>query len=189
MIRNKKGLSTGLSILIVMGIVLFVLIAMLFVAQTTLPIIQGTLGDVNVVLQEAVQETGDTGLINASQSSFQPATDSLQNFEWITYTVFIFLFITFIIMAFYVRTYPFLIFIWIIMIIILLFASIFLTVAYQDLAASDLGVYYSAWENSHWLVSNLPIVVLAIGIIGGIVMFILASREQEAESIGINYGL
>lgn len=187
--RDKKGLSGQITTIIVMGIILGVIMLMVFVAQLAGPILFGPLQEIGVEINTAFQETGNQDLIDAQESSFQPAIQATNNFEWITYTILIFMFIIFIVMCFYVRTYPFLIVVWILMILLLLFASLYLTVSYQEISVdSTLSGYYDSWENSNFLLKNLPVIILMVGVIGGIIMFILASREQEAE-VGGSYQL
>lgn len=177
--KNKKGFFNQLAIVVILAVVLICIILFAWVGGIIGPIISTTGNDVSNSLHEAT--LNDPDLSNASDTAFIPANEGLQNSEWIVYFFIIILFLTFIIMAFYVRTYPFLAFIWIGIIIVLAMISIYLSNAYQEIA-SDGTMNLQSWENTHFLLSNLPQIVVIIGIIGGIAMFILSSREQEAEA-------
>lgn len=187
--NNKKGLGNQIMLLIVMAIVLIGLILIMFVWGMLGPPLQATLSDSNTIIQETFASSQDANLISAGQTSFGNATEGVtNNLEWVSYTMFILMFLVFLIMAFYVRTYPFLLVIWIILIVLMFFGSIYLTVVYQDLRAdATLGAYYQSWENTDFILQNLPIITLMVGIIGGIIMFMLASRNQEVEQISGGY--
>ena len=186
--RDKKGnLGNQMLLLLVMAIVVGLIMLVIFIGQLVLPPLVSTTTDTNTILSDAFASSGDTNLIAAGDASFAPASRALNNLEWVSYTMMILMFLVFLIMCFYVRTYPFLLFVWIIIIVVLLFLALYLTVVYQDLAADPtLGGYYTSWENSDYVLRNLPVFILVAGIIGGIIMFMLSSREQEAE-IGGQY--
>lgn len=186
MLRNKRGLANQILIIIVMAIILILLILGFFAFQLVGPPLVSTLQETSGTLRSTFQETHEESLINASESSIIPASQSLNNLEWLSYTLFGVMFIVWVIMCFYVRTYPFLMVIWIILVIIMVVLSIYLAVVYQDIRVQPgLSDYYQSWENTDFMLKNLPIVVTILGIGGGIVMFMLASREQEAEIGGL----
>lgn len=182
LIKNKKGLSDQIILIMVMSIVLIFIILLFYVGHLLLPVIVPTLQDAKTSVKQAVQETGDQNLITAEASSVEPVADSLNNLEWMSYVMLIFSFLTFLVMCFYVRTYPFLMVVWILMIIVLIFVSIQLTISYQELRTDPiLSSYYQAWENTDFVLQNLPIIILVMGIGGGIIMFSVSSRDPEVE--------
>lgn len=191
LLKNKKGqaqLSGKIVIIIVMAIVLITLVLGIFLFQLVGPPLVSTLQDTSGILTETMQTSGNEPLQNATASSFTPALQSLNNLEWLSYTLFIVMFFTWIIMCFYVRSYPFLLIIWIVLVIIMIVLSIYLAVVYQDMRIDPgLSDYYQSWENTDFMLKNLPVVVTILGIVGGIVMFVLASRDQEAE-VGLGGG-
>lgn len=165
---------------VIMGIILGMLMLFVFIAQLAGPLLFGSVGDLGNTIKQGVENSGNPNLIAAQNSSIEPAIQgSVNNFEWITYSVLIVMLLGFIIMCFYVRTYPFLIFVWIAMIVILLLVSLILAYSYQETAASSVSGYYDAWENSDFLLKHLPVIILMTGLIGGIIMFVVASREEE----------
>ena len=165
-----------------MAVVLVSLILVFFVFQLIGPPLVSVVQTSNTIIQESLASSGDGNLTAAGEASFQPAADSLNNFEWISYTIFIVLILTWLIMCFYVRTYPFLMVIWILLVIVLVALSLYLSVVYQDLRLDPtLGTYYQSWENTDYFLQFLPAIVVIVGIIGGIIMFAILSRDNEAE--------
>lgn len=183
--EDKKGLATQIILLIVMGIILMAIVLGLYIFHligAPVQSIVGGVGGVGEVLTESIQGTENQELIDASASSFEPALKTFNNLEWIAYVFFILAFLIFIFMCFYIRVYPFLIWIWIVFIVILVILSLYLTNAYQGLVQDPtLNGYYSSWENTDFMLKNLPAIISVLGTIGAIIMFILASKEQEIE--------
>ncbi len=183
--KNKKGLAGNIMLLIVFGIVLVFIILLIYAGSLILPILTPNLQEMGTLANDAMQSTNNQDIQYASNNSIVPATESLNNMEWIGYTMMIFMFLVFIVMCFYIRVYPFLMWIWIVLIVILVFVSMYMTVAYQDLRAdSQLGDYYKAWGNTDFVLRNLPVVVFILGVIGGIVMFMVSSRDGAMEQGG-----
>lgn len=185
--KGKKGFQKQIMIVIIIGLVFGMLIIFSYAGMLFFPILTDSFGTLSGILQEATSEanTGNQALENATQASFVQANRGVQQLEWIVFTMFVFLMITMLIMCFYVRTYPFLIFVWILMILILTFGSLFLANAYQDLRSGELSEVYTSWENTDYYLQWLPHIVVIIGVIGGIIMFVLASKQPEAEGVYI----
>lgn len=182
LMNDKRGLSGQIMAIIIMAIVLILIMLIVFIGQLVLPPLVSSVQDTSSIVQTAFQSSGNQDLIAAGDASFVPASQSLNNLEWVSYTMFVILFLVFLIMCFYVRTYPFLLVIWIILIVILLIVSIYLAVVYQDLRVSPgLDTYYQSWENTDFFLRYLPGIILIMGVVGGIIMFVISSREQEAE--------
>lgn len=183
--RNKRGFIDKTLGLVVFGVVLIFIVLIVYFGSLLMPILTPNLQTAGTLVNDAFQSVDNEPIQNASTAVIVPATNALNNMEWLSYSLMIVCFLAFLIMCFYVRTYPFLLWIWIIMIIIIVFVSIYLTVAYQDLRAdATLGQYYQSWENTDFMLRNLPIVMLIIGIVGGVIMFILSSRDAAAEQVG-----
>lgn len=189
---NKGGFSKQIITVIIMGLVFGGLMIFLFLLSLGGPIITSTFNEVTTIVQDVASDIDNgpqtPGVANATQAvdaSVVKANESIQQLEWIIYTLFLILFLIFIVMCFYVRTYPFLIFVWIFLMVIIIFISLFLTVVYQDISTGDayLSGIYESWETNHFLLSNLPHIMTAIGIAGGSIMFMLLRKDKEAESL------
>lgn len=186
--KNKKGMGNKLVFIIIMAVILVVLILGFFIFQLVGPPLVSTLQDTSSIISTTMSTSNNEVLQNASASSFEPALQSMNNLEWLSYTLFIVMFLTWVIMCFYVRAYPFLIILWIVLMLIMVVLSIYLAVVYQDMRTSPgLAEYYQSWENTDFMLKNLPVVMVVLMVVGGIVMFVLASRDQEAE-LGVGPG-
>ncbi len=183
MMRNKKGVYDQIVVVVIMLIVvagiMFAFWVWSILGPTTVGLISQTSGDV----RNAINNTGDGNLTAAINPSLNAIDNSIVNIEWISYAVLIMLMFGFFIMCFYVRTYPFLIFIWIGGILVLTVLSFFITSSYQDLTSGSdyVATQVKGWSTSHFLMSNLPGVFVAVGLLGGIIMFVLISKNGEAE--------
>jgi hypothetical protein len=181
---NKKGFLNQFITVLIIGVLLIAILLFVFVGGAILPIMTSTFGDLNTQVQDAMGNTGDPDIINAADVSFNNANKAVQNSEWIFFTLMIMVFIAFIALCYYSRVYPFLAFVWVGMMIVIIFISIFLTSAYQDMSSDPtLSTSYNAWGSSHFYLQYMPHIFAVIGVIGGIIMFALPSRDQEAEAI------
>jgi hypothetical protein len=150
-----------------------------------MPIVSKGSNEINSIIQNASLTTGNGNLTLATTSVLGQTNTGIQQLEWISYTIIIILLLTFVMLCFYVRTYPFLAFIWILIIVFLGGLSIFLTSAYQDIQSKGgfIGDALNSWENTNSLALWLPYIIVGIGIIGGIIMFVLATRESEVQTL------
>ena len=180
---NKKGFYTQIMIVIVMGVVLAGLMAFFYLAGIFGPVFVDLFGEVNTIVQDTATQTGDGNITRATQASFGNASQAVEQLQWISYLLMTVLIITFLTMCFFVRTYPFLVVVWILIIIVLVFAAIFMSNSYTDLVNLGFSDVYTSWGNNHFFMSYMPHIIAGIGIVGGIIMFILASRDQEAEVV------
>jgi hypothetical protein len=182
--KNKRGEANPggqIVLLLVMGVVLVLLVLSLFLWQLVGPPLVSTIQTAGTISTQAFQSTQDADIISAGASSITPAVDSLNNLEWVSYTLFTLLFLTFIIMCFFVRVYPFLVVFWIIIVVILFIASLYLTTTYQDMR-TDPSLGYTSWENTDFMLRNLPVLIFVVGLVGGIVMYIIASKDKEIDA-------
>lgn len=179
MLKDKRGLSNEIMVVIVMAFALGVIILFSYLVMLVLPLISDTTQVFTGIIEDASVSSGNEALENATVVSFAPVSEGVQQLEWITFMLFVFMLITMLIMCFYVRTYPFLAFVWLLMVLVLVFISIFLTNAYNDIRQGELSDVYQSWENTDFYLQYLPHIVLVMGIIGGIIMFAMASRRPD----------
>lgn len=180
---NKKGfiqhiLTLGILALVIVGIMLLI-----FVVQLAMPIFSTISTETGHLFILTTSNETPSNLSIAATTATTAAIESIQMLEWISYVFIIMLIITFFGIAYFVRSHPFLIVFWIFIIICLVFVSLFLTVSYQDVKSDPyLASMYEQWESTDYLLSWLPHIITAIGILGGIVLFILITREPESEA-------
>lgn len=166
-----------------MIIVLGIIIISLFIAGLILPMFTSYSSEVfNQFIIASGNET-PSNLSSAAETSFQPAIETLGIFQTLLLIAFIFFFIGFIVLCAFVRAYPFLIIIWIIGIILLAGISIFLSITYTDIKSTNAETrqVYGSWAMTDFFMSNLPIIVVVIGVIGGLIMLMIIPKDQEIE--------
>lgn len=181
---NKKGeLTQNIMLIVFFAVIVGILIAFAWGGMILMPILQDSVGETTTILQQTASETQDEQIINASEVALYPVENINYQLEWITFALFSILLLTLLIMCFYVRAYPFLMFIWIFLIIALVFVSLFLTIGYQDLREGELGSIYKSWETSDFYLTYLPHIIFVIGIIGGVIMFVLSGNQPEQQGV------
>lgn len=182
MVKNKKGLIDQITIVLIMAVALAFIILVFWAGSMVLPVLIGTGKQVTNQMQITVQQNNpNSDIANATSVSTSTANGILGIGETIVYIALLVLFVGFIMLAFYVRTYPFLAFFWVFIIIALVFMSMFVSNAYLTASQGDLKNFYSDWGSNDFLMSNLPIIVAVVGVFGGIFLFVLASKEPESE--------
>lgn len=181
---NKKGFTNQIMILIILGIVLGAIMVLIFVIQLAGPLFSTGATQFTELFTVASQVEGPSNLSESAGTVIAPATNMIGQLEWIGFTLIILLFVAFIGVCFFVRNYPFLIVIWIGMIILLVLLSLFLTVSYQEMKQTDnyIKTAAEAWESTDFLLSHMPHIIAGMGILGGIVLFMLISRDPEGEA-------
>jgi len=183
---DKKGLGAGLITVIVMVVILVFLMLIFFAWSLTGPLLTSLIGevsgDITDVMNQAPAPTPETNLTQINEVTNVVFNDSVQQLEWITYAIFGAVILTFLVMAYYVRTYPFMLGIWIVTIILLVFLSLFMTYTYEQTKQDAyLNGIYSTWATNDFIISNMPIIILILGVLGGIFMFAVVTRDSEYE--------
>lgn len=185
---NKRGnFMMGVYIILVMLIVFGAVMIFYYAWSLAGPIIQDLGQEVS---NEIIKATGNETANNLSESAtvaFGSARTSLGILQTVTILFFFVMILGFIIMAFFVRSYPFLLFVWIIGIIILVFVSIFLSASYEELKSTDgyLREVYASWGMNDFILSNLPAIFSIIGAMGALVMLFVLSQDQDIETGGV----
>lgn len=180
---NIKGLSGSLiGVFIMLGVVFFIMI-LFYLFGLIGPQISDALSSTTEIFQDlAANDTSTPGLNKSVELTFDNAIGpSIQNLQWFSYTLLIFLMLGFFFLAFWIRAYPFLIIFWIGGIVVLIMASLFMSSAYNDMRDDPSFPVYKQWKTNDFILSNLPHIFTAIGFVGGFILFILASRESTAE--------
>src|SRR3990167_3812375 len=182
---NKKAMENQIWTVVILAAVLTGVILFAYVFSLLAPLITSTSSEIKSIVVDATNKPEDANLSNSLNVGITAVDDTIQSLKWISYTYIIALFMGFLLMAYYVRTYPFLIVFWIIIIFALTFLSMILSNSYQEFATSSndlFGNAYASFGVNDFLMRNLPQMTVMFGIVGGIFLFILASRDSEAEA-------
>lgn len=183
---NRQGFVEKIWIVLILGLVLGGIICVYFIWGITAPLVSS---HINQITNTVIVATGNgtaSNLSNAATTAGSIATGTTGQAEWIGYSLLVILFIGFIAIAMYARTYPWLTFVWIGVMFILVLISIILTVSYQTIASSNgvVGAAYSQWQTNDFLMRNLPMILGVIGLLGGAILFMLVSRGDSGSSDG-----
>lgn len=181
--KNKKGFGNQLMIVLILAVVLAIGILIFWAGAMVLPLLTGTGNTLLNTIQTSVNANNPSSdLANATNITVNISKNILGIVETIVYISLFILMIGYITLCFYVRTYPFLAFFWIFIVVGLVFVSMFVSNAYmlakQD---SNLADFYSTWGTNSLLMENLPVIVAFFGVISGIFLFVLATKDQEGE--------
>lgn len=180
---NRKGLVDQMVWIMTLVVILAIIIVFVWGGMILMPMLTGVGKDITGSLVNMSVNSGDGNLTTALSTSTKIVDESIGNLEWVTYAMLIALFLGFLGLCFYVRTYPFLLGFWIVGIIVMAILSLFLTDAYQTAVVEDSSL--SVWVTSHYIMSNLPMIIVGIGIVGGVILFSLITRDNEAEVSGL----
>lgn len=184
---NRKGqlkyLDQFYLLLIVMVALIFIMGAF-FVWGLLAPSTAGLISDVTGSVKSAGANTSDQNISDAVNVPADAILNSINNLEWITYAILFGAVFGFITMCFFVRTYPFLLVFWIILMGLIALISLFLTDAYQGVVTGNdyVSTASQSWATTNFILLHLPLIIVGVGILGGIIMFMLISREPEAET-------
>lgn len=180
---NNKGLVGQYMILIVMGIVMFCLMVLYWTYSLVAPPLTYAIDLGTSTLQQGV--SGDGNLSFAVNSTFVPVNESLDNLRWLSYSLMIIAFLAFIMICSFVRTYPFLLPFWLLIVFILAFLAIYLGNGYQNVAISGnvIGEQYQSWSANDYFMRYLPHIIVVFGLLGGFVLLVLVSRDNTAEVV------
>lgn len=180
---NRRGVIDQIMTVLVVVVAVGVIILLFWAGSTLLPILTGTGGLLlNQISTSVNTNSPNTELANATNVVVTTGQGLLGIVESVVYFVFIFLIIGYFILCYYVRSYPFLAYIWVFIMIVLVFMSMFLANAYTQASTDpNIASFYSTWGSNDFLMTNLPMILSFVGVFGGIFLFILASRDPESE--------
>lgn len=183
---NRKGFVTQAVIVLILIVVLVGIMMIYWAWSVSAPFITTVGTEATTIISQSVHSTGDSALINASDVATEATSQSLGWMSTLSVLFFCAILIGFFVIAAMVRTYPFLIGVWIIGVLLLAFFSLFLTTSYQEIYLMDgyTQSVYTSWETNHFIMSNMPIIITVVGIIGGILLFLLIPREESIETGG-----
>ena len=178
---NKKGdVMSALITILVMVFVLVILVVGWFAYSLLAPPLVTTIGTVSDQLIN-IPESSVSNYSNATIGNISRGLN--RNIEWFSYFLLIGSFLGFILIAFFVRTYPIMSVFYIGFMVVLIICSIYLSNSYMAVADSGTSTFYQQYPSIDFLMRNLPYILTAEVLIGGVVMFILIGTSE------VEYGL
>lgn len=161
-------------LLLIMGLVIYFLYGLIA------PVASYTINDIT---NELVGIPNTDNVSTYLNYTFGSANQIVQNTEWITYGILTCAFIVFLVMCYYVRTYPVLIFIWLLVGLVLIFTGMLLSESYSTIINDGgyLTSAYASWQGNDIIMQNLPLILGGFILLGGIIMFALITRDKDEE--------
>lgn len=182
-IKNKKGQFSQFSIFTFMVTAFLVVV---FFAG--LIYVQGILKDVfdEVGVQNEIN-AGQPMYVNMSLASEQiwgQAYQSIQALRMVALVYILCLGFSIVIVGFLERKHPFLFFVYILIVLLAVIFAPTVSNAYENLLGSNIfNGELANFSASNWILLNLPIVVLVIGVLGGIGLFVGIVRSPNEGEI------
>ena len=187
---NKRGqadISNKILVVLIMivaiGFIMLLIWALMIGAPIFTSLGQSALGEV-ISFSDS---SGNEDLKDATDASLGNLNTSLNVIQYVVYILFFGFIIAFCLMCVFVRVYPFLLFLWIIGTIIITGLSIYLSWSYQRILSNSglVSAALQSWTTNHYILTYAPIIFAGLGIVGGIIMFALISRDQEVNDLGL----
>lgn len=182
--KNRKAILDQLFVVLVIGAVFALAMVAYFAWVLIAPLGVGIFNDVSNNLIISTHNETSNELTNAVTPQIRGLQNTFAQLEWFSYGLLIAGFLGFVIFAYYVRTYPFLAFIWIFFVIIFGIMAMFLSNTYQELRV-DSDTITARWEADSFILQNFPAIIVSCGIFLGVILFIIPSKDQEAEGVNI----
>lgn len=180
-----KGQSNPTIMLFIMGAVLAGIMVLLYMYSLSAPIIHQVIGDVSGTVSSMTgRNTPEEGNLTESIQNVTAPVDGVNNIlTWFGYSMFFGLVVAFLIIAYNVKAHPYLSVVWVGIIIVLALIAIWMSVSYEDMKAdSYLREVYESNVLNDFLMSYLPHLIVVIGLIGGVLMFLVLSTDQTTEA-------
>ena len=183
MARNKKGLMTEITVLIVVAFFVLVFFALWkygfnLVTDTLSNIISSTSTTTDIL---GNPQNYTINISEAAEKTFSYVNSGLNQLELIGYLIiFGYIFSTFII-AYFSREHPIMFVVYFLITVILVIFSIYVSNEYETLLNNDvIGSTLSGYTVGAFIMSNLPLIVAVVGLFGIIIGLVGLMRGGEA---------
>jgi len=183
---NNKGQAFVENYVTIMITVIVIAIGCVFLwgFMVGLPLMSDLVGTGTSSIRDLSSSVNDVNINNSMQIATTPVLNVLGDFQFALYLFFFGLFVGFCVLCYYARSYPFMLFVWIALMTVMTLMGVYLSSAYTDMLVDT---YTSSvmiqWGTVNWILTNLPMVFVAIGLIGGAIMFLLIPKEADAEQM------
>lgn len=180
-----ENLTKNMYMILIFVAVIFLIIGGFVLFAMLGPITFGSIGELKDVATDDLNNLDpNSDLSNATIAAADLSTSFTGIAEFMIYVVMISLAFGFILIALYVRQYPFLAYLWVFIVIFFVIVSIVFSMAYNEAKADPtLNNFYQQWGTNDFIMSKLPFIVTIFGVITGIVLFSLVHRDKEGEVV------
>jgi len=143
----------------------------------------------NVLTNALLDVKVDNNIVNftgAVQNTFVPLNNSMSGLSTISFILLITLGFSILIENFYIRKHPILFFVHVLIVIVGIVGSIYISNAYETLLNNNiLSPTLNTFKASSYIALFLPYWVAIIGIFGLILLVINAVRDPETKGVGL----
>lgn len=174
-IKSKKGLIDQFDKVVKMLSILGIIVAVFIIVALISPPIVDSVTRISDALVDTSSSNPDVQ--TAINITVPPFAAAVSNLQWIGYALLIFPFLSFLVLAYFVRIYPAVVIFWIIGIMVLIIVSIFFSSGYVNTIGNQ--ELYSNFQTNDFILSNLPWIMTVMGFFGGTILFILIPRDQD----------
>jgi hypothetical protein len=181
---DKKGQVNGILVVLIMAGLLIGIVVLYYLYALAMPLFTGISAEAIGIVNEVggTSNADEANITEAITTVTTPISSSMHILSWFGYLIFIGLLIAFLIIAFNIRTHPYLSVFWILIIVALVITSMFMANSYEELKQdSYLAGQYNANPTNDFIILHLPHIVSAFGLISGLILFILVTRDPEME--------
>jgi len=173
---NKKG---GFTDLFIFMIILFVMMLFLGVFGYIIFEVQDELTE-KLPTMDWSNSTNATQIIN---DSIGKSNSSFTTLYWLSGLIIFGMILSIFMGSYLVTTKPVFFIPYIFVVIIAVIVSVPISNAYEELAQNAiLSSSFSNFAIGNWFLSQLPIIISVVGILGGIIMFSMIGRRESATS-------
>lgn len=164
---NKKGQIAGIFILAAISIAIIIFFGVWIFGMD---IITDKLTGITASSKVNVSEAATLYMV--------PVNNAFKFLRLIAFTMLFGLSLSFILTNFFVRAHPFLYVIYILISMVAVIFSVYISNAYESLLTGNvLSATFASFTAANFIVTNLPIWIGTIGLIGSIVLFINVNRD------------
>jgi len=179
---NKRGFVDQIILIVTIAVIAIIGIAIIWGLTIGVPLFSNLFSTAGQSIVSTGSGNSDIG--PALNASINPAINSVSMIQYLIYAIFFGFVCGLGVVAYYARSYPFMIVIWIALSVIFTIFGLFLSNAYSDIIASGgiISQSVASWGTMNWIMLNLPTVFAIAGFVGGVIIFMLIPRETEAEA-------
>lgn len=180
---NKKGQLSSFSIFTWM-IIAFLTVVFFAGLIYVMGLLNGVFTEIGVMNEANAGSPMYTNMTLASEQIWGQAYQSIQALRMVAIVYILALAIGIVIIGFLERKHPFLFFIYILITLLAVIFSPTISNAYEELLTSNIfGGELLNFGTSNFIILNLPVFVLIIGVLGGIGLFINLIRGDNTGEI------
>lgn len=141
------------------------------------------------LMTNAMESVGSSGGINITkhaQDTFGVMNKHMQQLHFIAFIIMFALAISILITNFFVKSHPVFFIVYILIIVVAVIFSVYISNAYEDILGNDtIGSTMQGFSGGNFIMENLPLWTTLIGFVGAIFLFSGIQKDRELGGIGV----